>query len=135
MEPDSKSGYLPTLDGWRALAAMGVLFGHSTTSIPHLNHHLVTAFAVLADKSVDSFFGISGLLITFRLLEEQSRFREISLRRFYTRRVCRIIPAAWLYLLVVASLTMVTQLPVNWRAWWSAALFYRNYIYQIDGTA
>jgi len=134
MERESKGGYLPTLDGWRALAAMGVLCGHSVNSIPGLNHYLMTGFAVLADKSVDLFFGISGLLITFRLLEERSRFGEISLKGFYVRRFCRIIPAAWLYLLGLAALVVIVDLPVNWQAWWGAALFYRNYLHQTDGS-
>ena len=45
-------------------------------------------------KGVELFFGMSGLLITSRLLEEARSGGQISLRQFYIRRSLRILPPA-----------------------------------------
>lgn len=59
---------------------------------------------------VSLFFTLSGFLITTLLLDEFDRTGTVSLRRFYTRRVRRLLPAAYLCLLLVAI----------WGGWWSA---------------
>ncbi len=46
------------------------------------------------------FFVLSGFLITYLLLEEKSRFRNISLPKFYIRRILRIWPIYYLMLLL-----------------------------------
>ena len=68
------SGYLPTLDGWRAVAITGVLLCHGTEAVfcsdgPHPSPVLYGLTRIGA-KGVDLFFAISGFLITSRLLEE-----------------------------------------------------------------
>jgi peptidoglycan/LPS O-acetylase OafA/YrhL len=87
-----KTGYLPSLDGWRALAIVGVmithdrpfdLFGHSS-----LNYKGYGGYGVYL------FFAISGLLITTRILEEEEICGYFDIRRFYIRRIFRIQPAA-----------------------------------------
>ena len=109
-----KTGYLPTLDGWRAIAILGVIIGHGM-------HDLLAPGAPWADpfwyrvtqyggKGVDLFFGISGFLICSRLLDEEERFGRISRTGFYIRRFARILP---LYLVVVAGCYAVHQLYVR----------------------
>lgn len=120
-----RTGYLPTLDGWRAIAILLVLCNH-LPSWPAWSGKLV----MLRDYGflgVDVFFALSGLLICTRLLEEEKAFGRISLANFYWRRLFRITPAAMAYLLVVALLTLLSVLPADWPAWWSAVLFWRNY--------
>ena len=56
----------------------------------------------LGGLGVALFFAISGYLITTLLLEEGERRGGISLRGFYVRRAFRILPAAYLYLIVLA---------------------------------
>jgi peptidoglycan/LPS O-acetylase OafA/YrhL len=73
------------------------------------------------------FFAISGILICSRLLEEERRFGKISLRGFYIRRVCRIQPAAMLYLAVIGIMALLHRLPLTFGAFVSAALYFRNY--------
>jgi peptidoglycan/LPS O-acetylase OafA/YrhL len=95
----SNSGYLPTLDGWRAIAAMTVFLFHDAIVLSgYSSKWLLTIFSCFAWSAVSLFFGISGLLITSRLLEEQELLGRIDLGAFYIRRACRILPAAWLYL-------------------------------------
>jgi peptidoglycan/LPS O-acetylase OafA/YrhL len=83
-------GYLPTLDGWRAIAVLCVILFHDSL---HSYGVLSTAwFHEHGSFGVDIFFGISGLLICSRLLEEEDKYGRISLRRFYVRRAFRILP-------------------------------------------
>jgi peptidoglycan/LPS O-acetylase OafA/YrhL len=51
---------------------------------------------------VSLFFTLSGFLITTLLLEEHDRTDTVSLRRFYLRRTRRLLPAAYVCLLLVA---------------------------------
>ncbi len=53
-----------------------------------------------------TFFVISGYLITHLLRRERERTGSINLRQFYYRRVCRIFPAFYCYLAVIALLTV-----------------------------
>ena len=66
---ESRTGYLPSLDGWRALAIVGVLFAHDLPwSIWGFSNGLLLA---LGGFGVNLFFAISGILITTRILEEE----------------------------------------------------------------
>lgn len=120
-----KSGYLPTLDGWRAIAIGMVLFTHYThTSVwPRWAEELKGSGRL----GVDLFFAISGLLICSRLIEEERVTGRISLRGFYICRSFRIFPAAYLYLIVLALLAAGRVIAMDWPAWFSAVFFVRNY--------
>ena len=118
-----RSGYLPTLDGWRALAVGLVLLNHA--GLPPAHH--VGFISGLGALGVDLFFAISGILICSRLLEEERLCGRISLRGFYIRRTFRIFPPAYLFLAAVAVLTLARVLPAAWPAWSSAVVFLRNY--------
>jgi peptidoglycan/LPS O-acetylase OafA/YrhL len=121
-----KTGYLPTLDGWRAIAILGVLFCHDSL---HTIGPLGTGWLFLHGgwSGVDLFFAISGLLICSRLLEEERAFGRISLRNFYIRRVFRILPPAFAYLCVLAVLSWTKVLYIGLGGWLGAAFFFRNY--------
>ena len=121
-----RSGYLPTLDGWRAIAIAGVLIDHGTGMFfrgaswyPYLR---------TGPNGVSLFFAISGFLICSRLLEEEQLFGRISLKGFYLRRACRILPAAFAYLGVLALLAVTGLVIVTPVEWWSCVLFFRNYL-------
>ena len=89
-----RSGYEPGLDGLRALAVAAVLAFH--------DHRLRGGFL-----GVSTFFTLSGFLITRLLLAEWHGANHISLRRFYTRRIRRLLPAALLGLVVAAAVAVV----------------------------
>ncbi len=93
-------GYLPGLDGIRALAVIGVLLYHAELT------WLTGGFL-----GVDVFFVLSGFLITSLLLEEYDRSGRIAFGRFYLGRARRLLPALVLMLVVVAAVV---------------ALFYRD---------
>ena len=128
-----RSGYMPTLDGWRAIAALTVFFSHCISSNPAFPQPLRNLGEFAGWNSVSLFFGISGLLITSRLLEEREAFGQFSLPRFYVRRICRILPPAWIYLMAVAILIHAGAVTGARAGWLGGALFYRNYIHCDDG--
>lgn len=84
-------GYLPGLDGIRALAVLGVLLYHA--DLPWLPGGYL---------GVDVFFVLSGFLITSLILEEFDRTGHIAFGRFYLGRARRLLPALLLVLLVVS---------------------------------
>jgi peptidoglycan/LPS O-acetylase OafA/YrhL len=128
----ASSNYLPTLDGWRAVAILAVLICHGSDQIfseagPWPNEQL-HAYTRHGSLGVDIFFGISGFLICTRLLQEQQRSGRISLRGFYIRRAFRILPASFTYLAVVGFLGLTGLLYVGAWQWLSCLLFFRNYV-------
>jgi peptidoglycan/LPS O-acetylase OafA/YrhL len=120
-----KQGYFPTLDGWRALAVVAVILYHD--SLYTFGPLSTRWFYDYGLHGVDLFFGISGLLICSRLLEEEQQRRSISLKSFYVRRVFRILPPALLYLLVLVVLRLLAIIPLTPKELFAAVLFYRNY--------
>jgi len=93
-------GYIPGLDGIRAVAVLGVLLYHGDLT------WMQGGFL-----GVDVFFVLSGFLITTLITEEFERSGRINFRKFYVGRARRLLPALLLMLLVVGLL---------------AALFYRE---------
>ena len=122
------SAYLPTLDGWRALSISLVILHHSQIQLtaPVIGP-LLQSLANFGEVGVELFFAISGLLICSRLLEEEARFGQISVKSFYLRRCFRILPAAIFYLLVIAILAAFHIIPLLPVDWFGALFFFRNY--------
>jgi peptidoglycan/LPS O-acetylase OafA/YrhL len=127
-------GYIPTLDGWRAVAIIAVMASHAghSYSAPLGQDSFFDRIAS-GTHGVNLFFAISGLLITSRLLEEWDTAGHVSLKRFYIRRAFRILPPALLYLGVVALLGALGLLPVVREEFVAAVLFFRNYLPAILG--
>jgi peptidoglycan/LPS O-acetylase OafA/YrhL len=121
-----KTGYLPSLDGWRAIAIFAVICAHDpdTHGIGFLSTRRLHQ---VGWAGVDLFFAISGLLICSRLLEEERMNGRISLRDFYIRRVFRIFPPAYMFLLVALALGLLQQIPYGVSATIAAFLMVRNY--------
>jgi peptidoglycan/LPS O-acetylase OafA/YrhL len=124
--------YLPTLDGWRAIAVVGVMISHLSDDLFHQNGLLPNTLLYQAAKAgafgVDIFFGLSGLLICSRLLQELQRDGAISLGAFYIRRAFRILPAYFSYLSVIVALALLGRVTISRMEWASCFLFFRNYV-------
>ncbi len=126
------SRHLPTLDGWRAVAITLVLVCHARPSVGEafgLPGTLLSKsfFGRMGILGVQIFFGLSGFLITSRLIDEEGRFGRISLRGFYVRRAFRILPAAYAFLAVVGALALAGAISVPFDRWLAALLCYANY--------
>ena len=74
--------YIPSLDGLRAASIALVVAGHTG-----FKHYLPGGFGVTV------FFFVSGFLITRQTLAEQATSGQLSLHRFYLRRLLRLYPA------------------------------------------
>ncbi len=74
--------YLPGLDGLRTISVIGII-------IYHLNSQWLSGGFL----GVDTFFVISGYLITSLLLFEYENYGEINLVNFWIKRFKRLIPA------------------------------------------
>lgn len=114
-----KTGYLPELDGLRAVAILAVLIFHLQPTL------LAGGFL-----GVDVFFVISGFLIT-RLIMPQIAEGRFSFRQFYLRRAKRLLPVFFLVLLLtwVAAwfLLFPTGLASLSKSSFAALLSFSNY--------
>jgi len=82
---------MPSLDGVRAFAVLGVMVFHGGLS-----------FLPGGFFGVDAFFVLSGFLITSLLVTEWHDKRGIALRAFWARRARRLLPALVLLIVAVA---------------------------------
>jgi peptidoglycan/LPS O-acetylase OafA/YrhL len=90
---------IPSLDGLRALSIALVVLGHLTGTRNFPQHiHFIGSYA---NFGVRVFFVISGYLITSLLLKERLKRGRIDLLEFYRRRAYRILPPAYLYMLLI----------------------------------
>lgn len=90
--------YMPELDGLRAIAVLGII-------IYHLNKQWLTGGFL----GVDTFFVISGYLITSLLLKEYDDTGIIKLKSFWIRRLKRLLPAVIVLLMVVGTATLLLK--------------------------
>lgn len=93
-----KSRYMPGLDGLRAVAVIAII-------IYHLNPQWLPGGFL----GVDTFFVISGYLITSLLLTEYYNTGKIDLKSFWLRRFKRLIPAVFFLIMSVLLLTLIFE--------------------------
>jgi peptidoglycan/LPS O-acetylase OafA/YrhL len=93
MTSSTRLSYITGLDGIRAIAVMAVLFYHANQP-----------WALGGFLGVETFFVLSGFLITSLLLTEWQSTKAIDLKQFWLRRARRLLPAVWLLLLALPVL-------------------------------
>ena len=96
-----KLTYRPEIDGLRAIAVMAVVLYHAQISI--FGKEIFKGGFI----GVDIFFVISGYLITSIILKELLITGSFSFKKFFERRIRRILPAL--------LLVMVVSLPFAWK--------------------
>lgn len=117
-------GYMPEIDGLRAIAVLSVVFCHAS-GLPK------SGFA-----GVDIFFVISGYLITRLLLLEQAANGQIGIASFYARRMRRLLPA--LAVMVLGTLVFAgffltpPEMHALSRSAIAAMLFCANLFFQMN---
>ncbi len=126
-----RSGYLHSLDGWRAIAILAVLWIHELPLT--FRGRTLEPYQRLGSLGVVLFFAISGILISGRILEEEALTGRFHLKKFYLRRVLRIQPAMWAYLVVIALLVFAGVLHEAWSHWFAAVFLYENFLYRESG--
>jgi peptidoglycan/LPS O-acetylase OafA/YrhL len=115
------------VDGLRGVAVLIVVIAHSLSTLGAGLPAPLQLFSQ-GSRGVTFFFVISGFLITTILLRERERTGRISLRAFYARRALRILPAFYLFLLVMAVLVRLdTGIVVSPGQFLASGLFIYNY--------
>jgi peptidoglycan/LPS O-acetylase OafA/YrhL len=107
---------LPALDGLRAVAVYLVVLFHA--GVARFSGGFI---------GVDVFFVLSGFLITRLLINEYVERGGIGLLAFYGRRIRRLLPAAWVAIVVTSVLYAAFASPLERRAVLGdarAAIFY-----------
>ena len=124
------TGYIPSLDGWRCVAILGVLMTHDQPwGIGRFSN---AAWKGYGGWGVYLFFAISGFLICTRILEDEVRLGSFRLKAFYVRRFFRIQPAAWVYLAAIALLIALGIDHDSWSSWRGAMLLYTNFLHNAN---
>jgi len=88
----------PALDGLRTVAVYLVVLFHS--ELTWMRGGFI---------GVDLFFVLSGFLVTNVMLAEHRTNGAIQLRRFYARRVRRLLPAALIAIVVICLVASITE--------------------------
>lgn len=122
MSTERSTIHLPGLNGLRAISALAVVVSHTTLNLDRfgLDRYVFGTFTDgtprgldLASYGVSIFFTISGFLITHLLLRERAVTGDIGIKRFYVRRMLRIWPLYYTYLLAALALTILVG--AAWR--------------------
>ena len=99
--------YRPEIDGLRAVSIISVVLYHATLSFKGKN---IFAGGFVG---VDIFFLISGFLITGILILNIKRDGRIDFKKFFERRIRRILPALLFVILVVSIFSHIILLPID----------------------
>ena len=125
-------GHVPALDGLRGLAILGVLIVHSRPeTAASVAGQIWIQAAEAGAYGVDLFFVLSGFLITGVLLE--SRHSPGYFKNFYARRILRLFPVYYGYLLVAAFVfpalhhLVQVKIPDYPGPWWWYATYLSNW--------
>jgi peptidoglycan/LPS O-acetylase OafA/YrhL len=110
-------GYMPELDGLRAVAILSVMA-----------FHLQLPFCSLGWAGVFLFFVLSGFLITGILLDAKSDRHYF--RNFYARRALRIFPIYYVTLFALVALAIGTHKTIHDAGWYFAYL--QNYLLGVN---
>lgn len=113
--------YLSGLNGIRAIAALAVVVLHTCFSLKNINLGGALFGWDEHDKPLDYFFGqyavsiffvLSGFLITYLLLLEKDK-KEISIRKFYLRRIFRIWPLYYGFMFAMIAMITFFRIPFD----------------------
>src|SRR5436190_10332339 len=121
-------GYMPALDGVRALAVVAVMLSHGGFR-----------WARGGFLGVTTFFVLSGFLICGLLLVERDTTSAINLRAFWARRARRLVPGVLVLVAIIAGYYLVTMshpargvvgdaiAAMSWIANWRFVFAHRSY--------
>lgn len=137
-----------TLDAWRGFSVLLVICYHAVfyrfagvfqpaaadtgsvsdwlALIGAVRHGLLSLVVYAGPLGVKFFFVISGYIITKIMLTEHQRSGTISMRAFYVRRACRILPPLWVFLTCVFAARYAGWIQVNPRSFLFALSFLCN---------
>jgi peptidoglycan/LPS O-acetylase OafA/YrhL len=101
MSQSGKKHWLSHVQGLRGLAVLAVVVFHAGIPLPG------------GYLGVDVFFVVSGYVITALILRELSQSNTINLKKFYLRRIQRLLPALLVLVAVVSPLSILFLSPLG----------------------
>lgn len=110
--------YLPGLNGIRAVAALTVLFGHMFSPFGDWGLAPVSFHIPWPAEPVTTFFVISGFLITYLLMNEIGKTNDVSIPKFYMRRILRIWPLYYVYMVLAILSVVLLKGDINESIWY-----------------
>jgi peptidoglycan/LPS O-acetylase OafA/YrhL len=115
--------HYPGLDGLRGISIILVLIDHSVFGS---DFQKMTRLGAIG---VETFFVISGFLITTLLLKELKNKGSVSLSKFYIRRALRILPVAYLFLFTLLCLDLIFDLRISSLSFLGCVFYFINYLH------
>nr|XP_027234865.1 nose resistant to fluoxetine protein 6-like [Penaeus vannamei] len=146
---ESRPGVISCLHGMRVLSMTWVIYGHQyifdmyfTVNLLHIEKWtsgLLFQTIFNATVSTDSFFFLSGLLVTYGVLREIKRTGKLNIIMFYVHRLIRLTPPIALVVLFMATLfRFLSWGPLAFMAdsystmcsqnWWMDVLYVNNFL-------
>lgn len=113
--PNNASRF-PCFDGLRALAALSVVAVHTTFVSGFTGRSGIGNYTARLEIGVSVFFVISGFLLYRPFAVAHFGGRGVSIPRFWTRRLKRIIPAYWAAFIVVTYVMHADKVRHGWAA-------------------
>lgn len=117
------------ITGIRCFAVMMVTLSHAQHTIEGGYTGFLSPLWLFShgSQSVLLSFVLSGFLITRMLTKEFAEKGCLDLIAFYSKRILRIWPASYFYILTIAALSMAGILAIDWRHIAIASLHLWNY--------
>ena len=118
VQTKEKSIYLSGLNGIRAIAALTVLFGHMYSPFGDWGLDSLSFRIPWLEEPVTTFFVISGFLITYLLMNEIGKTNDVSIPKFYMRRILRIWPLYYVYMILAIVAVVLLNSDMNNSVWY-----------------
>jgi peptidoglycan/LPS O-acetylase OafA/YrhL len=139
------------LNGIRVLSILWIMFGHRMTTMyaasPKINFvffldwvkQYPSMIVYAGTVAVDTFFLLSGLLVTKGMLRELDKNRSLNIVQLYVHRYLRLTPSIAMVIFVNMSLAKYLGSGPFWKAsymtarescdksWWVTLLYFQNY--------
>lgn len=96
-------------EAWKGWYGQPLWLQGASVQEPNYFGTLVSTFFSNFNLGVDTFFLISGFLITYLLLTEKQKNGTIHIGKFYLRRALRILPLYYLSILIAPLLVYITH--------------------------
>lgn len=123
--PARSVGRVPALDGLRGATVIIVFVSHLEVILPIPRLAVVPGGTI----SLDSFFVLSGFLITALMLREQARTNSVNTPWFYRRRAIRLLPPLAAVLVAQAMFAYASGVSYHeeWTSLLSVTFYYSNW--------
>lgn len=121
---------MESLYGLRAICVFIVIFSHirNTPNVPSFIS-LIGKNILFGGLGVQMFFIVSGFLITGNLLKDIVKAKKRIILRFFIKRIFKIFPVFYLYLIITFLFCYYFQLTTNYASFVNSALYIENFKY------